>query len=463
MKKVVFVLVLVLFSLASLLGGKTSSAEGSDTERVIVKFRSLAPSFYRDSLVKSNGLVETDKLRAKDTKVFKIASGKFAEVSARLGKNLLVEYIEPDYKAEKLETPDDPMFGNQWGLGKIKASEAWDITHGSSEVDIAIVDTGINSGHPDFAGKIAVSVNCTTSSSCPVYISTDPDGHGTHVAGIASAITNNLTGVAGLSWEGRLMSVKVLDDSGNGYYSWIANGIYWAADNGAEVINLSLGGTISSTTLKNAIDYAVSRGVVVVAAAGNNGRNRALYPAYYSSVIAVAATDSNDLKASFSNYGTWVDVAAPGVSILSTYHSSYDYLSGTSMATPYVSGLAALIFGQNPGWGASQVRSQIESTADATSGTGVYWTWGRINACRAVGGCSGPTPTSTPTPTATATPTPIATATPTPTPLPTAASTPTPTPSPTATATPTSTPTPTPTPSSKPWWCKYIPSHYTCQ
>ena len=249
------------------------------------------------------------------------------------------------------------------------------------------------------------------------------------------------------------MSVKALDDGGSGYYSWIANGIIFAADNGAEVINLSLGGTSSSSTLLSAINYAWNKGVVVAAAAGNDGRSRKLYPAYYSNSIAVAATDSNDKKASFSNYGNWVDEAAPGVNIFSAYKNDYANLSGTSMATPFVSGLAALLFGQNPGWSNAQVRNRIESTADRIPGTGTYWVHGRINACEAVGCAS-----VAPTPTATATPSPIPTSISTqePTLTPTATSSPESTPSPS----PTTTPTPTPTP--KPWWCVYVPNHTSC-
>jgi len=416
----------------------TSPAWGAETERIIVKFRRFTPSVLTG---------ETERLKLKDTYVLKVSKGSSARIIEALRKNFNVEYAEEDAVALALETPNDPGFPNQWGLTKIKAPGAWDATHGEGSVDIAIVDTGININHPDLGSKIALSINCTLSG-CPAATTTDPDGHGTHVAGIASAITNNGIGVAGLSWDGRLMSVKSLDDNGSGYYSWIANGIIAASDAGAEVINLSLGGTSSSYTLESAVNYAWSHGVVVVAAAGNNGRNRRLYPAYYTNAIAVAATDQNDKKASFSNYGGWVEVAAPGVSIYSTYGSGYTNLSGTSMSTPFVSGLAGLIFGQNPGWSNFQVRNQIQSTADAITGTGRYWTYGRINACAAVGcveSLSTPIPTTAPTATPTATPTSS----------PTVMSSPT--------STPTATPTATPTSSPKPWWCKYFPNDSSCQ
>ena len=463
MKK--FLLSIFLLSLAALLvfmplKGATAEAQTSNAETapLIVKYRHLTPKFSRESIARSGDATISEQLKLPDTVVLRVPKSRVSEIAGKLRKNLLVEYAEEDFIAQAFEVPDDPRFPEQWGLSRVDAAGGWDLTHGGS-VDIAIVDSGINGAHPDLSSKIVASVNCTASSSCPAVSPTDSYGHGTHVAGIAGAVTNNGTGVAGTSWEGRLMSVKALDNNGSGYYSWIANGIIWAADNGAEVINLSLGGSSSSKTLQNAVDYAWGKGAVVVAAAGNSGRNSATYPAYYSNAIAVAATDVNDIKASFSSYGNWVDVAAPGVSILSTYKNDYSTLSGTSMAAPYVSGLAALLFGQNSSWTNSQVRTQIESTADAISGTGNYWAKGRINVCRAVG-CAGGVSSPTATPTPTLTPTPTSSPTPTPSPVPTATSTPTPTP---LSGGPTATPTPTPTSTPKPWWCKYIPSHYTCR
>ena len=454
---IIILLFCLIFVFKAFWPEKLPATSPSELERIIIKFRPITPRFYRDNLISAYGALSSEPLRLKDTIVINVPRGALESIVSRLGKNITVEYVEADYQAEALDVPNDPQYVAQWGLTKIDAPGGWDESHGES-VDIAILDTGINSSHPDLSSKIFISVNCTISSSCPTQTTTDPDGHGTHVAGIASAVTNNSLGIAGVDWDGRLMSVKVLDDSGGGFYSWISNGIIWAADNGAEVINLSLGGSSASSTLESAVNYAWNKGVVVVAAAGNDGRNRRLYPAYYTNAIAVGATDANDQKASFSNYGTWVDVAAPGVSILSTYHNSYSSLSGTSMATPFVSGLAGLLISQNPQWSDSQVRNQIESTADFVTGTGAYFKWGRINICRALGCSSLPSPTPTPT----STPTPN----PTPTLIPTLTPSLTPTLTPTLTLTPMPTPliTPTPTPTQQlPWWCKYIPNHHTCQ
>jgi thermitase len=194
------------------------------------------------------------------------------------------------------------------------------------------------------------------------------------------------------------MNVKVLGDNGSGYYSWVAKGITWAADNGAKVINLSLGGPAGSGTLQNAVNYAWGKGCVIVVAAGNNGNGNPSYPAYYDNCIAVAATDPNDSKASFSNHGFWVDVAAPGVDIYSTLPNhknqigprNYGTLSGTSMAAPHVAGVAALVWATEYGTDNSAVRERIESTGDELEGTLGNYGIGRVNAYLAVGGTPPP-------------------------------------------------------------------------
>lgn len=441
----VFVIILFLFFAKGLnfstqaVNSKSSVVEGS---RIIIKFHSSTPLDARENLIKSFGISKKDKLKLADTFTLTIPQGKNSDLINKFVKDKNVEYAEEDHVAKTLETPNDPYFSQEWGLSKIQAPSAWDTTHGSSSVNIAIVDTGIDGSHPDLSLKIALASDCTISANCVNVSPVDDNGHGTHVAGIAASGTNNNIGVAGTGYDTSLISVKVLDSSGSGYYSWVANGIVWAADNGARVINLSLGGTSPSTTLLNAINYAWNKGVVIVAAAGNSDSSQRLYPAYYSNSIATAATDTNDKKASFSSYGAWIDVAAPGVSIFSTYNNGdYATLSGTSMATPFVSGLSGLLFGANPTWTNSQVRNKIQSSADKISGTGSLWQYGRINACRAVDCDLLISPTPTPTPTLT----------------------PTPTPTPSITPSPTPESTPTPTPSSKPWWCVYIPSHYLCK
>ncbi|MFQ5575274.1 MAG: S8 family serine peptidase, partial [Terriglobia bacterium] len=239
--------------------------------------------------------------------------------------------------------------------------------------------------HPDLAGKVING---------PDFFNDDLDsfddhGHGTHVAGLAAAITNNGRGVAGVSWGSRILGLKVLGRYGYGYYGDIAQAIIYAADNGADVINMSLGGGGYSQTLQDAIDYADAAGVVVIAAAGNSGDRTMSYPAGNRHVMGVGATDTDDSKASFSTYNESVDISAPGVSNLSTYPGNrYAWMSGTSMATPHVAGLAALVLADNSSLLPDAVQARIEETSDdlGSAGRDDYYGHGRINVYRALSG-----------------------------------------------------------------------------
>lgn len=423
---------LIVFSVSPVLAQSSSLPSSFAVQNVpgqiLVRFKpQTSENIVNLNLNKFNAKINSrlDKL---NILVLKVPVAQQDTIVAALSQIPSVEFAEPDPVAHAFVSANDTSISQEWGLYKIQAantsgSSAWDITTGNTSVKVAILDTGIDQDHEDLAAKIVANQNFTTSSTA-----NDLYGHGTHVAGTVAAATNNNLGVAGVGYNTSLMNVKVLDDAGSGSYSGIANGIIWATDNGAKVINMSLGGSSGSSTLQNAVNYAASRGVVVVAAAGNNGNTARSYPGYYSNAIAVAATDAGDAKASFSTYGSWVDVAAPGVNVYSTMpnHSNqigpqnYGTLSGTSMATPHTAGLAALIWATGICSTNACVRSQIESTADKISGTGSYWTYGRINAYKAVGGGVTPTPSPTPNPTPTPTPSPSPTPTPssTPTPVP---------------------------------------------
>lgn len=395
--------------------------------QILVKFKQAIPESTTELKVDGYSAKIKSRLDRINTLILSVPEAQQDAIISAFSRLPTVEFAEPDYIAHAFSTTNDPSLSQQWGMFKIQAANssgtsAWDTTTGNSTVKIAILDTGIDQDHVDLSAKVVANQNFTDSPTPEDFY-----GHGTHVAGIAAAITNNSTGVAGVGYNSSLMNVKVLNDSGSGAYSWIASGITWATDNGAKVINMSLGGSSGSATLQNAINYAVSNGVVVVAAAGNSGSSARSYPAYYSNVIATAATDTNDNKASWSNYGSWVDVAAPGVDNYSTMPNhantigptNYGSLSGTSMATPHVAGLAGLVWATGICSTNSCVRSQIENNADNISGTGFYWTYGRINAYKAVGGAApSPTPTPSPTPSPTSTPNPTPTPTPTPSPTP---------------------------------------------
>lgn len=311
-----------------------------------------------------------------------------------LNKN--VRYVEHDHLAQATDdrpasavVPNDPSFALQWGLTKIKAERAWDnAVIGPSNIGIAILDTGIDQNHPDLASRITRNVNFTDSTTVD-----DLYGHGTHVAGIAAAISNNGINGAGISFNvGDLWNLKVLADDGFGFYSWIASAITFAADEGASVINMSLSGSSPAQILEDAVLYAWQNGVVIAAAAGNSNSSSPEYPAAYEKVISVAATDQNDLKASFSNFGDGVDVAAPGVQIYSTCPNhantigclNFGSLNGTSMAAPFVAGLAALIKATFPSLNKRKIRRAIEKSTETVPGTGTLYKFGRIHAARAI-------------------------------------------------------------------------------
>jgi thermitase len=355
----------------------------SSSQQILVKFRPGTGLPEATQIHRQLGGQVKETISDIGVQVITVSKGQANEKVKAYRANARVAYAEPDFVAKAAGSPDDPLFGYQWGLSKVEAPQAWDVTTGNSSVKIAILDTGVDPDHPDLANKVISNINFSNSTTTD-----DVYGHGTHVAGIAAAITNNGIGVAGLGYSSSIMNVKVLGDDGVGYWSWVAQGIIWAADHGAQIINLSLGGSDTSSTLEDAINYAWNKGVVVIAAAGNNGNSSSFYPAYYPNCIAVAATDANDALAPWSNRGDWVDVAAPGVSVYSTMtNGGYWYMSGTSMASPHVAGLAALVFttvSDTNGDGKlnDEVRSRIEATCDDIGVTGIGH--GRIDAARAV-------------------------------------------------------------------------------
>jgi len=320
------------------------------------------------------------------------ADSNIEEIIKKYKQDFEVEDAVPNYiRRICTMTPNDPNYNQQWGLPKISADFAWNAVTGDTSVIIAVIDTGIDSGHPDLMGNLMAGASFNTQTGVQIAgdtIANDDHGHGTHVAGIIGAFTNNGIGVSGVIWRCRLMPVKVMDYNGVGTDDSIDSGIRFAANNSAEVINLSLGGDGGAGILQASVDYARARNCVVVAAMGNEGLEERFYPAACDGVIAVGATDSNDNKATFSNFGDWMTVCAPGVSILSTYlNNGYSYMSGTSMATPFVSGVAALIFARYPGISLSSVELRLKRGVDDIGSTGKdsFFGYGRINAVKATG------------------------------------------------------------------------------
>jgi len=279
--------------------------------------------------------------------------------------------------------PDDPMWDKQWGPKNIKCPQAWQGGTGSSDVIVAIIDSGVDYNHPDLKNNMWTDSNGNYGKD---FVDDDENpmdelGHGTHCAGIVAAKMDDY-GIAGVA-QVKIMAVRILDEDGEaGSFSDITNGITYAADNGADVLSMSFGTyTNMPLSVLTACDYAWNAGAVLVASAGNDNVDRAHYPSSFENVICVAASTSNNEKAGFSNYGSDVDVVAPGLGILSTFlDGNYEFLSGTSMACPHVAGVAALAKSQHPSWSNNQIRQMIFDTADPIGGEGVHWKYGKVDA-----------------------------------------------------------------------------------
>lgn len=365
---------------------------------LLVKFKPAVAGQSARQRASQAGVTAVETLPAIDVVAIRVTPGQEASVIQRLQARSDVEFVEPNYRAYAQEFPSDLDYASQWGLPKIELTTAWDVTRGNSDVVVAVIDTGIDLQHPD--------LNCATSTGQSKLVSgwnfvdnsnnpDDNNGHGSHVAGIIAACTDNAAGVAGVAPDIRLLPLKALNDSGNGAYADVADAIIYAANNGAKIVNLSLGGASSSSTLAAAVQYAYSRGVLVVAASGNAGQPTIYYPAAYTQAVAVGSTTPSDTRSYFSNYGDGLDVVAPGSNIISTvpvppgtsYQDyGYAYKSGTSMASPHVAGLAALIWSVAPDLTHDEVRAAILSTTDdlGSQGFDPDYGYGRINALKAL-------------------------------------------------------------------------------
>jgi thermitase len=300
-----------------------------------------------------------------------------------LQNNNHVKNIEPNHKVKALHIPNDPHWPDQWGPTKIQATLAWDTILGSSDILVAIIDTGIDYTHAELAENyVPLGYDWANNDTDPI----DDNGHGTHCAGVVAAKIDNNIGIAGLA-QVRVMAEKVLGSAGWGWDSWVAGGIIHATDSGAKIISMSLGGPDWSDVMHEAVEYASAHGVLIMASAGNTATPSPHYPAAYEEVIAVSATDESDNLAWFSTFGEWIDLSAPGVDIYSTVlGNSYKYLSGTSMACPHVAGVAALAWSKYPNCTADQIRWVLEHTADdlGYEGFDESFGYGRVNAKKAV-------------------------------------------------------------------------------
>lgn len=299
-----------------------------------------------------------------------------------LRKNRNLEYVELDMAVAPAASVSDPAYGSSWALPKIQAPTAWDSANGSG-VTIAILDTGIDSTHPDLAPNLVPGWNIFDNNSN----TSDVHGHGTWVAGVAAMAANNGNGSAGVAWGAKIMPVRIADLNAYAYWSTVAQGIYWAADHGAKVVNVSYNGVSGSSTVQSAAQYLRGMGGVVVVAAGNSGALENI--AANDSLLTVAATDQNDARASFSSYGSYVDLAAPGVSVYTTtVGGGYSNASGTSFSSPVVAATAALMLSANAKLTPADVDRILKSTTLdlGTSGFDQYYGAGRVDAARAMAG-----------------------------------------------------------------------------
>lgn len=387
---------------------------------IITKESSLTDDAIKSSIIKSSPVKPIhiqkqgnikDNLNRK--RIFLLTFDKNADIikiSNALQKNPLVFIAQPDYVYTLQSTPNDPLYSEQWGLQRINAASAYDIETGSDSIVIAVIDSGLDLNHPEFQGKVlpgydfvnceqgctpacAVGEDCTIEDDVP----SDFSGHGTKVSGVAVANTNNSIGIASSCPNCKILPVracyKAVDGTTRCKTTDVLYAIFFSLNDPegiglpqnnyiADVISMSFTSTINDPGIHFAITDAYNMGTVSVAAAGNEYTNIERYPAAWPEVIGVGATDENDAKALFSNYGSWVDVGAPGVSIKTTTIGDYGYDSGTSFSAPFVSGLAGLMLSQDPTLTQDQIREKLISTADPIQGN--PFLGGRINAYKAL-------------------------------------------------------------------------------
>ena len=359
----------------------TAHAQGAASGRILVQKTRRADNQKVLSAIAANGAAVSRTIPAIDTFVVTVPQPALKGVMRALSNSGLFTVVETDDLARGGGVPNDPGYSSQWHLPAINAAGAWDITTGAASVPIAMIDSGVNPYHSDLASKLIAGWSFLLGNNNTA----DVQGHGTATAGVAAAAGNNANGVAGVSWLSPIMPLVVLNSSDYAAYSDIANAITYAADHGVRIINVSIGGSTASSTLQNAVNYAWNKGAVVFASAMNNSTSTPYYPAACDKVVAVSATEPSDTLSSFSNYGTWIDLAAPGNNILTTDNGGgYSSWYGTSFSSPIAAGTAALALSKNPGLTASSLVTLLEQNADDIGAPGfdTSFGWGRVNAYR---------------------------------------------------------------------------------
>lgn len=365
-------------------GAATPSAEQYARGRVLVMPRAGLPTQALDAIVATVG-GHARKVGQSDLHIVDLPAGA-SEAAAvqRLSQNPHVQFAELDRKVSAKFTPNDPYFGSEWHLSKVNAPAAWDSSQGAG-VTIAILDSGVDGSHPDLVPNLVPGYNFYNNNTNTA----DACGHGTAVAGTAGAVTNNGAGVAGVAGQAKIMPVRVayFDTTYNecyAYYSTISSGLTWAADHGAKIANISYGGVAGSSSISSAAQYLQSKGGLVFASAGNNGTQDNTTPT--SSMIVVSATDPNDNLSSWSSYGSFVTLSAPGDVWTTSNGSGYQEWMGTSFSSPLAAGVGALVMAANPSLSGASVQNILQSTAVdlGAAGKDIYYGYGRVNASAAV-------------------------------------------------------------------------------
>jgi thermitase len=402
MRRTMSIAACVAASLLLFAGG--AQATGYEPHEVIVKYAGGAPGAKRMALLHRSGATRmVGRVAGVGANVLRVR-GDAAAVATRLNRSGLVEYAEPNLIVRAAWFPNDPRFRELYGLhntgqtggavdADIDAPEGWKAAGlgswpASGGVRIGVIDTGIDQTHPDLSGQ---TVACARFQDLLQLDECDDDNdHGTHVAGTIAAKANNGIGIAGVAFNADLVICKALDEFGSGSIADVASCIGWVSSQGAKVISMSLTGG-ASTTIQNAVANAWDNGngAVIVAAAGNEGDDRVDYPAGYPEVVSVAATDNRDARADFSNANSDVEIAAPGVDVLSTVPGGgYATNSGTSMATPHVSGVAGVLWQLHPTDNAAAIRFRLDTAVNdlGPAGRDPSFGFGRVNLCKAAGG-----------------------------------------------------------------------------
>ena len=348
--------------------------------RVLVMPRpGLSAAEFQRALAPHGGIA-AGKLGTLDVYVVSLPGAASEQaVAAALGRNPHIKFAEVDGLVALSFTPNDPYYGSEWHLQMMNAPSAWDLSIGAG-ITVAVLDSGVDATHPDLQGQLVPGWNFSNNNSNTA----DVYGHGTKVAGVIGAIGSNSIGVTGMAWGARIMPIRVTDSTGYATWSGLASGLNWAADHGAKVANMSFATQASSST-QTAAQYFKNKGGVVMNSAGNYGVLDSTLPS--DALVSVSATDSSDALASWSSFGPYVDVSAPGVGIwTTTMGGGYGAVSGTSFSSPLTAGVAALMMAANPGLAPSQIVSLLKSTAvdRGTPGYDYYYGYGRVNAGAAV-------------------------------------------------------------------------------